>query len=344
MKKYVIYTDCHFSQYSSIIRSRGQKYSTRLHNLINSISWAEHLADEENCDEVFCLGDFFDRPDLNREELTALQDVYFCDKPHTFLTGNHDANISSLDFSSVQVFKSMNAKVITTIEKEEITDKVDFYYIPYLTSDKLKPLREIVSGSKKKVIFSHNDIAGIQYGRYTSQNGFYVNDILDNCTLFLNGHLHNGCVIEDKLILIGNLTGQNFNEDATRYEHYAYILTINDDGSIVLDPRVNPYAFNFYKLYINTKQDITLLDSLKDNAVVSIFCNNHIIEKVNTLIKNNSNITAYRLVAMYNNMAQTEEVVDFKVEDHLQQFINYVQTKIQPSEILSDELARLGKN
>ena len=34
----LIYTDVHFSQYSSIIRSRGKKYSTRLENLINSIN------------------------------------------------------------------------------------------------------------------------------------------------------------------------------------------------------------------------------------------------------------------------------------------------------------------
>ena len=70
MYKALIYSDCHFSQYSSIIRSRGEKYSTRLHNLINSISWAEKLADSENCDEVFCLGETFD---LNKEKLTSLE-------------------------------------------------------------------------------------------------------------------------------------------------------------------------------------------------------------------------------------------------------------------------------
>ena len=155
MKKYLIYSDVHFSTYSSILRSRGRKYSTRLHNLIDSVSWAEHLADEQDCDAVINLGDFFDRPDIESEVITALQDVYFCNKPHIIVTGNHDANISNLEFSSVQLFKSLGAKVITDIEKEEINEFVDFYYIPYLVNEKLRPLKDIVSGNKKKVIFSH---------------------------------------------------------------------------------------------------------------------------------------------------------------------------------------------
>ena len=341
--KILIYTDVHFSQYSSIVRSRGEKYSTRLHNLIKSVSWAEHLADEHGCDEVFCLGDFWDRSDVNAEELTALQDVYFSDKPHIFLTGNHDANVSSLDFSTVQIFKSRNAKIITDTEKRNINDKVDFYFIPYLTEDKLKPIADIVSKDKKSVVFSHNDLAGIQYGKFLSQNGFNIRDIINNCTLFLNGHLHNGCIIEDKIVLVGNLTGQNFNEDATQYDHYAYILTVDDNGAITLDPYINPYAFNFYKLTIYTKEDISKLDRLKSNSVLSITCNSKLLEQVTEKLKN-SNVIEYRLISVYSRgLASTEEVVDFKVEDHLQQFIEYVQSKIPPSDILSEELVILSK-
>ena len=158
MKRYLIYTDCHFSQYSSIVRSRGEKYSTRLHNLIDSISWAEHLADEKNCNEVFCLGDFWDRSDVNAEEITALQDVYFSNKPHTFITGNHDANISNLEFSTIQVFKSFKANVVTDTQRREITNSVEFYFIPYLTNDKIKPLNSLLeNNNKKKIVFTHNE-------------------------------------------------------------------------------------------------------------------------------------------------------------------------------------------
>jgi len=343
MKKYLIYSDCHFSQYSSILRSMGEKYSTRLHNLINSISWAERLADQYECDGVINLGDFFDRPDLTPMEITALQDVYFSNRPHVVITGNHDANISNLEFSSVQIFKSTKARIITEPVSEDITDKVSFHYIPYLTEDKKKPLRDFLCGDKKKIVLSHNEIAGLQYGKFISQTGFGVNEILENCTLFINGHLHNGCIINNRIVLVGNLTGQNFNEDASRYEHYAYVLTVNDDGSIDLDPHVNPYAFNFYKLYINKPEDLKVFSSLKNNSVLSISCNNKLLPKIDSLIRSTDKIIEYRLVTIYSNSNNSQdEIVDFKVEDHLQQFIDYVQTKIPPSEILSEELVKLS--
>ena len=342
MKKYLIYTDVHFCQYSSIVKKRGQKYSVRLHNLINSISWAEHLAEEEKCDAVLTLGDFFDRSDLNAEEITALQDVYFNSLPHVFLTGNHEANIASLDFSSAQVFKSLKAEVISDVKREEINDKVDLYYIPYLTNDIRKPLKEyMVDNDKKKVVLSHNDLAGIQYGKFKSTSGFDVSEVLDNCNLFINGHLHNGYVINDRIILVGNLTGQNFNEDATKYEHYAYIMTIGDDGTIKLEARVNPEALNFYKISINCEQDMAQLDELKPNSVLSISCSGELISKVESKLKSTS-VVEYKIYATYrSNMFDSDSDVDFKVEDHFQQFINYARTKIEASPILDEVLSML---
>jgi len=343
VKKFLIYSDCHFSQYSSIVRSMGDKYSKRLHNLIKSISWAESLADQYNCDGVINLGDFFDRPDLNPMEITALQDVYFCNRPHTIITGNHDANISNLEFSSVQIFKSMDAKVITKPEVEKINNFVSFCYVPYLTEDKKTTLREITSdiNSNKVVVFSHNEIAGLRYGKIISQSGFNINDIIESCDLFVNGHLHNSGFINDKILLAGNLTGQNFNEDSTKYDHYAYILTIEDNGSIILDPYINPYALNFYKLYINKSSDLEILNNLKNNSVLSISCNPKLVSEINRLLKSKDNIIEYRLITIYNNSSNNVDELEFKSGDHLQQFIEYVQTKISPSEVLSEEIVKL---
>lgn len=346
MKKYLIYTDVHFCQYSSIVRKQGKKYSVRLHNLIDSISWAEHLAEEENCDEVLTLGDFFDRTDLNAQEITALQDVYFCKKPHIFLTGNHEANSSSLEYSTAQVFQSIDAEVITDIKRVEVNDKVDLYFIPYLTNDIRLPLdKYLVDNGKKKVVLSHNDLAGIQYGKFKSTGGFDVNEVLNNCTLFINGHLHNGYVINDRIILVGNLTGLNFNEDATKYEHYAYIMTIDDDGSITLEPRINPYAFNFYKVYINSEEDIKQLYNLKSNSVLSVSCLGSLIPQVEKRLGRAKNVVDYKIYATYKQGGSVDiSDVDFTVEDHFQQFINFVQTKIEPSEILTEVLTLLGSN
>ena len=336
--KYLIYSDCHFSQYSSIVRTRGNKYSTRLENLIKSISWAEHLADNENCDEVINLGDFFDRPSLLPEEITALQDVYFCNKPHTFITGNHDANISNLEFSSVKIFKSINAKIITSVEKSKVNDFVNFYFIPYFTESNKIRLEDVVDKDKKNIILTHNDIAGIQYGKFISTNGFEINDILDNCALFLNGHLHNGCTIQNKIVLVGNLTGQNFTEDAFKYDHCAYILEVTDD-LVTLTQYVNPYAFNFYKIIINSERDFKKFKLLKSNPVISVSCSDKFNQKVkDDLDKLNA---IYRIITLYND-SDLEISTNFKVDDYLSQFITFVQTKIDPSNILTEELSMLG--
>lgn len=73
--KIFIYADPHWSQYSSILRQRGERYSKRLENLIDSVNWVERTAEEQECSKIVCLGDFFDKAELNAEELTALSEV-----------------------------------------------------------------------------------------------------------------------------------------------------------------------------------------------------------------------------------------------------------------------------
>lgn len=85
-----IWGDNHWSQYSSIIRKRGQKYSCRLENSIQSLNWVEKLAVDKNCDMTVCLGDFFDSSSLNAEEITALKDVHWSNLPKYFIVGNHE--------------------------------------------------------------------------------------------------------------------------------------------------------------------------------------------------------------------------------------------------------------
>ena len=103
MSKLLIYTDVHWSTYSSIVRGRGRKYSARLENLIKSVNWAEGVAEERGCDAIFCLGDFFDKPTLNAEEISALNEIEWAKLPHTFLVGNHEIEDGNARYSSVEV-------------------------------------------------------------------------------------------------------------------------------------------------------------------------------------------------------------------------------------------------
>lgn len=342
-KKFLIYTDVHWSTYSSILRRRGEKYSTRLHSLINSMNWVEQLAIDLGCDEEICCGDYFDRPDLLAEELTALQEIKWNNLPKKFLVGNHESNINSLEYSSTKALESVNAEIIDNTSKYSVNDNVDFFFVPYILTNGIIKLNDYIdqNSGKKKVVFAHSDIAGLQYGKFTSQTGFDAEDICNNCDLFINGHLHNGQIINKKIVLVGNLCGQNFNENALMYDHLVYVLTVEDSGRLILESYENPYAFNFYKFYINNKDDINQLYNLKQNSVVSISCCDDLIDDVDLALSKNDNIVESRLSVVYTGNQQQDATI-LQVEDHLKQFIEFVQQKLEPSPALEQELAILG--
>ena len=114
-----------------------------------------------------------------------------------------------------------------------------------ITNSEIKDYFGPIPQGMKRVILSHNDIAGIQMGAFLSKEGFSLNDIDENCDLFINGHIHNCGWVSEKAFNIGNLTGQNFSEDAFRFEHVAVIL---DTDTLHMDWYENPHAFNFYKI------------------------------------------------------------------------------------------------
>lgn len=351
MFKALLFSDLHWSTYSSIIRKRGDRYSVRLHTLINTFNWIEKLADEFNVDAVISCGDTCDTSTLNAEEITAFNEVQFSNRKHYYLVGNHESNVSSLDYSSTHVLSNDFSEIIDKPKNIEINDKVDLTFIPYITGD-VPPLSSFIkNSSKKNIVFAHQEIAGLKYGKFISQSGFEVDDILNNCTVFIDGHLHNEQMLcNNKIVLIGNVCGQNFNEDAHMYRHLVYVLTINDDGTISLDPIENPYAFNFYKIKIEKEDDINELKHLKDNAVVSVFCNSIYNDRVVELLdcfKSSGNVLGDKIVEskitlFYNNINSSNNIDCFKIEDHFKLFIDFAQQKFEKTPILEDELSRLG--
>ena len=345
MYKVLVYTDVHWSSYSSILRAREGKYSVRLNNLIKSMNYIEQFAVDNNCDELICCGDFYDKPSISCEEMTALQDVKYSNLKHTFLVGNHESDISSLDFSSTKFFESINADVIDKVHSRNINDFVDFTFIPYISTGDFKLSNIVKNKNKRNVVFAHQEIAGIRYGKVVSQSGFSVDDILNNCTLFLDGHLHNNMIINRSIVILGNLTGQNFNEDAEKYLHLFYILTVEDDGSITLDTYENPYAFNFYKIVIEKESDLDVFKTLKQNAVLSVVSDSRYVDKVNELL-NNPNIVSHRLSTVYmDEMSETNSETSelLNNDNYMKRFVDFAQLKLPHSPALIDELSRFGE-
>ena len=130
----LIIGDVHWSQYSSILRSRNDYYSMRLDNLIFSVNWAEEQAAYAKCEAIIYLGDFFDSNHLNSEEISALQHIRWAPCSHVFITGNHETNMSNLAYSTADLFHLCpDAQVISTPQQYfiENTD-CEFCFLPYI--------------------------------------------------------------------------------------------------------------------------------------------------------------------------------------------------------------------
>lgn len=343
--KFLIYSDVHFCENSSIVRSIGKKYSTRLENLIKSINWAEDFAQVMSCDEIICLGDFFNKPDLNSRELTALQDICWSKLPHTFLVGNHDACDKSLFYNSVTALKNNGFEIITE-PTFRLIDGKKYIFLPYITEDRRKSLDYYIDlfPSELTYIFSHNDIKGIRYGAFESNEGFDIKEIEQKCKIFLNGHLHNMEKFCRNGLNVGNLTGQNFSEDARKYSHCCVILDTSDNSIEIFE---NPYALNFYKLdYTDTNSDNYCFE-LKNNAVLSIRCKTNQVDYIRSSLKACSdNIVEARVSVVPESTdlkTSPESAKRFLHEDHKEKFRLFCHQNLTPSNILVQELNEVCK-
>lgn len=348
--KILLYTDNHFSQYSSIVRSRGEKFSTRLENQIKSINWVEQLAIDEKCEKIIHLGDFFDTNTLNAEELTALNEIKWADIEHIFLVGNHEMGINDLSYSSAHLFNM--------VPKTKVIDKVDcdvgygyeLIYLPYILESNRKSLSDYfkelhqekftTQEVKNRIIFSHNDICGIRYGQWESKAGFDIHDIENHCDLFINGHLHNQTQVTKKILNLGNLTGQNFSEDAEKYNHCAAIL---DTDTLKVDLIVNPYALNFYKLDILSKDDFNKLNLCKDASIMSIKTYASLVNDLRVELSNKQHIISHRIIVLPEvSNSNKQDIKQILKLDHIEQFKRYITDNVEPSVYLNEELSKLN--
>lgn len=341
--KILLFTDLHMCPRASIINKWGTKYPSRLENCITSVNWLERKAEELGCKYIINLGDFFDKPDLSSETITACNDIDWSWIMHYHLVGNHDASNSSLTFNSVNCL-STDGHVVITEPQVLMLDDCDICFLPYITECDRKPLAEYFKNldiDRPRVILSHNDISGIQLGPVMTKTGFSLEEIEANCTLFVNGHLHNGQALTPKVINLGNLTGKDFGEDAFKHNHNVAVL---DTKTMSITYIENPYAYNFYKIQIDCENDICQLDGLKNNAVISVKCEQSLIEMTKQKIEALDNIIESRIIMtkQYSEAADNTAELDLTV-DHLARFIECCKASIENSSLLEEELSEICK-
>lgn len=343
--KILLYTDNHFCTNSSIIRSKGEKYSTRLENQIQSLNWVNQIAIEKGCDRMIHLGDFFDKPDLSAEELTALKEIKWNNLPKDFILGNHEI---FENHNSLYALKDIGE--VITEPTEWMCDSTRIVYLPYILECDRKSIKNYMYDDskyseyyppRKIIILSHNDIKGIRYGQYESKQGFDIEDIYNNCDIFINGHLHNQAQINDKMINLGSLTGLNFSEDGTKYSHCIGIL---ETTTLELELINNPYAFNFYKFDCS---EMTNIEQIKNilavvhNGVVSIKVPNTLVTEIKELL-NHSDVVEYKVSTFYIKGSIDNNVIDTVHQiNHIQKLKDCAIEKFGVSDILLEELELL---
>lgn len=341
--KILLFADLHMCPKASIINKWGVKYPSRLENCIESVNWLEDLAVKNGCDYVINLGDFFDKPDLSSETITACKDINWSNIPHYSIVGNHDASSSSLIFNSANIFAGGNHTMVTEPEIIKL-ENCDVCLLPYVVECDRKPLDEYFKARRPGVpcvMLSHNDIRGIQLGPVVSKTGFSLEEIEANCDLFINGHLHNGQAITPKIINLGNITGKDFGEDAAKHSHTAAIL---DTDTLAINFIENPYAYNFYKVSIVNESDIESLLNLKPRSVVSIKCESTLVEKTKSVLAENESIIESRIIMtkIYSDESSSSSDIDFSV-DHLARFIECCKANIEDTALLDEEISEVCK-
>lgn len=350
--KVLIVGDVHWSQYSSILRKRGEFYSQRLENLLWSVNWVEKQAVENQVEEIIYLGDFFDRSELNAEELTAFRDINWArDIPHKFLTGNHELGQRTAEYSSIHFIEALgeNFQVVDR-PAVEYASGGDMLFLPYIFETDRKSLKDywadvvppaISPVNRFKYVFSHNDLK-MRYGAFESREGFELPDIESSCTCFINGHIHNQEQVTEGILNLGNLTGQNFNEDASKYVHGVAILNTDFNHLSIIE---NPYAYNFYKLDL---EETPTIPQLKSNAVLTVRCRERDVKSFDGQLQEMEaagKVAAYRLVPVAESSedAEVEATIELNTVDHLKQFQEYILDQLGTSEAVLKELQEVVK-
>ena len=289
-----LYADPHFSQSSSIIVGKRGDFSGRLDNLIRSFDWMNQLFQDHKVDQIICLGDMTDKPNLTAEEITALSKCHI--DHHILLVGNHCRSDTSGSINSLNLF----SRVI--YNPEYLDDKQEVLMLPYSST-------VIEFKENPKIILSHNDLKGYNFGYgHVSSAGYEISEILDHCQLFINGHLHNGgWVVKDRIMNLGMLSGMNFSSCGGEWEPSVAIL---DTDTLKIELFTNPIAYRFKKISCSSLIELKkYLDKLPEEGeyVLQVKVPSEISIEVRKLLDQSRRVVASRVISEMKVSSQVKE-------------------------------------
>lgn len=342
--KILVYSDNHFCQYSSILRSRGDKFSKRLENAIRTVNFVESEATRLGCHQIVCCGDFFDKPTLNAEELSALNEIKWASLPHIFLVGNHEMASNDLQFNSVNALSRLGFNIVSqpSVQYDASLNDTEICYLPYQLDCTGKKISDYFnSEASRRIIFSHNDIAGIQMGKFVSTSGLDLDDVENSCDYFINGHIHNTSWVRPNILNIGNITGMNFSEDGFKYMH---LYAVVDTDRLTVETYNNPFSIRFshiddtnYNRFLALKNDSS--DIVK-NLVLSIKVTQDKVSEARQFAES-IGLLSYRVVGVSSSDIPVNDTETFTQIDYLNKFIEFFKEKYGQSELINEELSKV---
>lgn len=344
--KILILSDTHISETTSIITGNGEKYTLNLEQAIKSFNYYNKLAVDRNCEMMIFAGDIFNKSSVSDIEITATRDIIWNDLPKYFLVGNHESSVNNLKYNTAKILESKNNNVISIQGKSLLIGSTQIHFLPYILHSDKKALETYLikdEHAKKHVVISHNDIAGIQYGGFISKDGFTLDEIDQNCDLFLNGHLHNGGWLSKKALNLGSYSCFNFTNDAFNYNYGGWIL---DTDTLELEFIENPYAWHFYKIEIKSIDELNkILIKIKDNAVLSIKCPDVINKATKDVLSQDKRILTYRVISIHDVLgASKDNIKELQSVNHIEEFIKCCTENIDdPNNVLESELLEVCK-
>lgn len=305
--KYLLITDNHFCETSSVQTKRGRVFSSRLENQKSSLMWAALFGLP-----VIHLGDFFNRDVLNAEEISCLKEIKetIDFSNWIFLQGNHGY---SGGFDVMGVFEQ---NVISVPTKMNLGGRKCLFLPFKSTTDDIDDDYDI--------IFGHIGIEGVPFGA----KGFLPKDIQEHCKLFLNGHLHNKLNFAEGCWNIGSLTAQNFSDECQGAEKGAWIL---DTDTLEITFYENPYAFNFYKM---TAKEALEYPVRLSTSCISVTCDESNVDEIRQRLKG----AYYLRLNVQRKKTKVERVETRSSVDYLEKFRQSYIKKNGESAVILDEL------
>lgn len=208
--KIVLFTDPHLGLKLPHSRvSADQVTSDRLEDVVSIFEQIDELATEVSADQVFCLGDLFDRahptaPVLIRaarelKRLTSPDPMGVPQREVFVLPGNHDAHGKSGEVYSLDMYTELEVPGLTILQHGSpilsIDDMIRFHPIPWcptkLFRERVKACGSLQGTGRASydVLLIHQTVKGAKDGTWVAKRGIDA-ATFKGFDLVLSGHIH----------------------------------------------------------------------------------------------------------------------------------------------------------